>query len=200
MVIYGNHALKFMLTHESPLRGFSITAATPAKPGACPSQGDTMSRAIVENQRGSFDFAFSLLQQYMEVCPDEIWNKKFGGWPVWQQVYHALNAVDFFIAAPGAEPVKGLVPAEVGSLKVQGEKPVSRDEMKEFAKLVKSAADGYMNALNDADMTKISEGATARMGRETRHATVMALMIGHILYHLGSCDAALREQGLKGVF
>lgn len=159
-----------------------------------------MSRAVVENQRGSFDFAFSLLEQYMEVCPDEIWNKKFGGWPVWQQIYHALNAVDFFISAPGAEPVKGLVPAEVGSLKAQGDAPVARSDMKAFALQVKSAADGYMEALTDADLVKKAEGASARMGRETLHATVMALMIGHVLYHLGSCDAALREQGLKGVF
>lgn len=159
-----------------------------------------MSRAIVENQRGSFDFAFSLMQQFMDVCPDAIWNKKFGGWPIWQQVYHALNAVDFFISAPGAEPVKGLVSPDVGSLKAQGETPVSKNDMQEFAARVKSAADGYMEALTDADMAEVAEGATKRMGRETRHATVMALMVGHILYHLGSCDAALRENGLKGVF
>lgn len=38
------------------------------------------------------------------------------------------------------------------------------------------------------------------MDRETPHATVMILMTGHILYHPGSCDAALRENGMKGVF
>lgn len=159
-----------------------------------------MSRAIVENQRGSFEFAFSLLHQFMDVCPDTIWNKKFGGWPIWQQVYHALNAMDFFIAAPDAESVKGLVSPEVGFLKVQGATPVSKADMKAFANLVKTAADGYMDALTDADLATLAEGATRRMGRETRHATVMALMVGHLFYHLGSCDAALRENGLTGVF
>lgn len=159
-----------------------------------------MSQAIVAIQRGSFDFAFSLMGQFIDVCPDEIWTKKFGGWPVWQQVYHALNAVDFFIAEPGAEPAKRLAAPEVGSLLAQGETPVSRDAMKQFAAQVKSAADGYMSALTDADMACVADGATKRMGRETLHATVMALMIGHILYHLGSCDAALREHGLTGVF
>ena len=159
-----------------------------------------MSRAIVQNQRGSFDFAFSLMLQFIEVCPDDVWSKKFGGWPIWQQVYHAFNAVDYFIAAPGAEPVKGIVPGDVGSLTVIGDKPVSKGEMKEFATLVKAAADGYMDALTDVDLTRKAEGATLRMKRDTLHATVMALMVGHILYHLGACDAALREQGLKGVF
>lgn len=159
-----------------------------------------MSQAIVQNQRGSFDFAFSLLMQFIDVCPEDTWAKKFGGWPIWQQVYHALNAVDFFISEPGAEPVKGLVSKEIGSLSVVADAPVSKADIKAFAAKVKAAADGYMNALTDADMTKKAEGASARMGRETLHATVMALMIGHILYHLGTCDAALREQGLKGVF
>lgn len=159
-----------------------------------------MSRAIVENQRGSFDFAFSLMMQFIDVCPDTVWNKKFGGWPIWQQVYHALSAVDFFIAAPGAEPVAGLTSPEVGSLSVQGDRPVAKDAMRQFAAQVKAAADGYMSALTDADMLTQAEGATLRMKRETLHATVMALMIGHLLYHLGSCDAALRENNLKGVF
>lgn len=159
-----------------------------------------MSQAIVQNQRGSFDFAFSLMMQFIDVCPEDTWTKKFGGWPIWQQVYHALNAVDYFIAEPNAEPVKGLVPPEVASLNAVGQSPVAKAAMKEFAAKVKAAADGYMDALTDADLTKKAEGVSLRMKRETLHATVMALMIGHILYHLGSCDAALREQGLKGVF
>lgn len=159
-----------------------------------------MSRAVVENQRGSFDFAFSLMQQFMEVCPDNIWNAKFGGWPIWQQVYHALLTVDFFISEPGNAPITPLATPEVGRLDAQGETPVDKAAMKELAARVKSAADGYMNALTDEDMLRKAEGATRRMGRETLHATVMALMIGHLLYHLGSCDAALREHGLKGVF
>lgn len=136
----------------------------------------------------------------MDVCPDDIWNKTFGGWPVWQQVCHTLGAVDFFIAAPGKATLKSLVPKEVSSLSVQGETPVSKADMKEFAALAKAAADGYLNALSDADLVTVAEGASARMGRETRHATIVAMMTGHILYHLGSCDAALRENGLKGVF
>ena len=159
-----------------------------------------MSQAIVQNQRGSFEFAFSLMMQFVEVCPDATWNRNFGGWPIWQQVYHTLSAVDFFIASPGAEPVRGLVAPEVSSLKTVGEKPVTKDEMKAFASQVKAAADAYMDALTDVQLTEKAEGASTRMRRETLHATVVTLMSGHILYHLGTCDAALREQGLKGVF
>jgi hypothetical protein len=159
-----------------------------------------MSQAIVRIQQGSFTFAFSLLQQFITVCPDDVWTKKFGGWPVWQQVYHTLAAMEFFVAAPEYEPVKGLVAPEVTMLKVVGEHSVDKAQMKAFAKDVKAVADAYMDTLTDADLAQKAEGASLRMGNEMSHAAVVALMIGHVLYHLGSCDAALREQGLKGVF
>ncbi|SBW01453.1 conserved hypothetical protein [uncultured delta proteobacterium] len=159
-----------------------------------------MSRAIVDSQRGNFTFAFSLILQFIDVCPDALWGKKFGGWPIWQQVYHALNAINFFIAAPGAEPVDPLTTPEVASLNAQGDKPVTKAAMKKFAARMKAAADGYMDALTDAGMLEKAEGASLRMKRDTTHASIMALMVGHLLYHLGSCDAALRENGMKGVF
>lgn len=159
-----------------------------------------MSRTIVEAQKGTFDFAFSLLQQFVEVCPDELWTQKFGGWPIWQQVCHALSAIHFFIAAPGEAPVNPLVAPEIGSLSAIGDTPVSKNAVRTFAAQAKAEADNYMNTLADANLDAPAEGATSRMGRPTLHANIMALMSGHILYHLGSCDAALRERGLKGVF
>lgn len=159
-----------------------------------------MSQVIVQNQRGNFEFAFSLLQQFIDVCPDEIWNKKFGGWPIWQQVYHTLNAVDFFIAEPDATPGPALVAPEISSLAAVGDVPVTKEAMKNFANRAKTAADKYMDALTDDALPAKAEGAAARMGRETSHASIMALMVGHVFYHLGGCDAALREHGLKGVF
>jgi len=54
------------------------------------------------------------------------------------------RAVDFFISASGAEPVKELAPQNVDDLSVVGDNPVAKDSMKRFAGLVKSAAGGCM--------------------------------------------------------
>ena len=159
-----------------------------------------MSEAIVKSQRGNFDFAFSLMMQFIDVCPDATWTKNFGGWPIWQQVHHTFAAVDFFISEPDAVPAESLVPQAVTFLATVGDTPVSKADMKAFAYKAKAAADEYMNTLTDAQLTQKATGASERMKRETTHASVMALMVGHLLYHLGTCDAALREQGLKGVF
>lgn len=159
-----------------------------------------MSRAIVEIQQGSFGFSFGLIEQFIDVCPDEIWGEKFGGWPVWQQIYHALDAIHFFVAAPDAAPVTGPAPQAVGSLAEQGGAPLSKAEIKAFAQEAKAASDAYMNGLTDELLPQLAEGASKRMGRDTPHAVVMALMSSHLLYHLGSCDAALRQNGLQGVF
>lgn len=159
-----------------------------------------MSREIIQSQRSNFDFAFSLLERFIDICPDAIWETRFGGWPVWQQAYHALTSIEFFILAPDRQPSAALAPGEVGSLAAVGGAPVARERMKAFAADMKNAADAYLDGLADSSLACKAEGASLRMGRDVTHAMVIILLAGHILYHLGSCDAALREQGRAGVF
>ena len=122
-----------------------------------------MSQNIVQQQRENFNFAYSLLMQFIDVCPDDLWGKKFGGWPVWQQVYHALTALDFFVAAPDAKPIHGFVPQDVANLSVQGQEPLSKNQLKEFASLAKTGADKYLDSLTDVDLTTKAQGASMRM-------------------------------------
>lgn len=56
-----------------------------------------MSRAIVMAAQGPFLHAWGLLEAYVDVCPDEIWVEKNGGWPVWQQLAHTIMVLDFFV-------------------------------------------------------------------------------------------------------
>ena len=110
-----------------------------------------MSHNIVQIQRGNFDFAHSLLLQFIDVCPQDLWVKKFGGWPLWQQVYHALAALEFFVAPVDAKLTKGLVPHEGSNLSSQGQEPVTKEAMQEFARQAKATADQYLETLTDAD-------------------------------------------------
>lgn len=158
-----------------------------------------MSHNIVQIQRGNFDFAHSLLLQFIDVCPQDLWVKKFGGWPLWQQVYHALAALEFFVAPVDAKLTKGLVPQEVSNLSSQGQEPVTKEAMQEFARQAKATADQYLETLTDADLSTKAQGASLRMQREITYGNIMIFLTAHIFYHLGTLDAALREQGLAGV-
>jgi hypothetical protein len=164
-----------------------------------------MSQAVIAGQRESFEQAYGLTTQFVEVCPEEVWAKKFGGWPVWQHVYHALGTCRFFVLREGETPDQGLYPPEVSRLQSTPDAAPAKKDVLEYAVRMKAKVDAYLDALRDADLPDINQGLTARMkaigiDREFTHSRTLAMLSGHIMYHLGTCDAALRERGLKGVF
>ena len=113
-----------------------------------------MSRDIVTAVQAPFLNAFALLERYIDVCPEEIWREKNGGWPVWQQIYHALTALDFFVGQVGTP----------------------------------------------SDLAVREPRLSAVFGSDVPHGAIVGMLASHTLYHVGSCDAALRDHGLKGVF
>jgi len=164
-----------------------------------------MSQAVVRCQRAALEHAYSLIAQFIEVCPEPIWAQSFGGWPVWQQVYHALGGLQSMTLREGESPDPGLYPPEAGMFELIPDKVPTRKDMFAYAARMKAKADAYINALRDVDLPDPNVGLTARMKargveRAFSHAQTLSMLAGHLLYHLGACDAALRQQGLKGVF
>ena len=160
-----------------------------------------MSKAAIDSLKGNFDYSWSLLQKFIEVCPEEVWAKKFGGWPIWQNVYHALVTVDFFVRQEGEKAVESMFSHEVGSLSEVATGPVpSREELRKLIPVMRDLAHKYFAKLSDADLGKKNEGLSSRMPMPWTHASTCAMLSAHTMYHLGICDAALREKGLQGVF
>lgn len=144
--------------------------------------------------------AHGMLGQFIEACPDDLWTQNFGGWPIWQQVYHAYSACDYFVQPKNGTPLTPLCPDNVAGLNTPGTQPVSKDQMRAFAANAKKQVEAYVDSLNDGMLAEINEGFSARRGMDFDHATTLAMLAGHALYHLGSCDAGLRERGLPGIF
>ena len=160
-----------------------------------------MSRVIVAELEGQFQRAWGLMCQFMDVCPDEIWAETNGGWPVWQQVAHTVAVLNFFILENDDDTFVP-APAELGvlMLKEQGQQVVSKEAMKAYGAAVKAAVDARVARLTDADLTRIQERVSKKIGRELTYGAIMVMLASHTTYHLGSCDAALRDHGLPGVF
>ena len=160
-----------------------------------------MSRDIVAALEQPYQRAWGLLAQFMEVCPDAIWAETNGGWPVWQQVAHTVAVLNFFILENDDDTFVP-APAELGvlMLKEQGQQVVSKEAMKAYGAAVKAAVDARVARLTDADLTRIQERVSKKIGRELSYGAVMVMLASHTMYHLGSCDAALRDHGLPGVF
>ena len=160
-----------------------------------------MSRAIVAELENPYQRTWGLLCQFMDVCPDEIWAETNGGWPVWQQVAHTVAVLNFFILENDDDTIVP-APTEFGvlMLKEQGQQVVSKEAMKAYGATVKAAVDARVARLTDADLTRIQERVSKKIGRELSYGAVMVMLASHTMYHLGSCDAALRDHGLPGVF
>ena len=160
-----------------------------------------MSRDIVAALEQPYQRAWGLLAQFMEVCPDPIWAETNGGWPVWQQAAHAIAVLNFFILETDEQAFLP-APADLGvlMLKEQGKTVVSKETMQAYGKAVKAEVDARLAVLSDADLTKVQERVSKKIGRELTYAAMMVMLASHTTYHVGSCDAALRDHGLPGVF
>ena len=160
-----------------------------------------MSRAIVAELESPYQRAWDLMCKFMDVCPDEIWAETNGGWPVWQQVAHTVAVLNFFILENDDDIIVP-APTEFGvlMLREQGQQMVSKEAMKAYGAAVKAAVDARVARLTDADLTHIQERVSKKIGRELTYGAVMVMLASHTTYHLGSCDAALRDHGLPGVY
>lgn len=159
-----------------------------------------MSKVITQSLTGGVQHAFALSNQFVDVCPEAVWGKTFGRWPVWQQLFHAYAAVDFFLRDPSAAAEASIFPEGVGDLKTTMDDAPAKSVVKDYFAQAQKRANDYMDGLDDAKLAQKHEGAGARFGRDVTHAALVALIASHTMYHLGSCDAALREAGLPGVF
>ena len=161
-----------------------------------------MSHTIVTALKEPINQSFGMISQYIDVCPENIWVEKSGGWPVWQQIYHLITAVAFFTSAPDVQPAKTLVEEKYCGLRAAApsEVVITREEMKVALTQALQDIDALVANLEDSDLTSRNEGVYTRIGMEFTMAGTLVLLASHTQYHLGSCDAALRNHGLPGVF
>jgi len=159
-----------------------------------------MSRIITQSLEGNVLHAFGLAEEFLRICPENIRDKKFGGWPVWQQLFHPFSSIDFFLRPAGAPESASPFPPAVGELKESPAQAPAKLVLEDYISQVEARVKEYVSSLNDDMLKQKNEGLSQRIGHEMTHASTLALIASHTMYHIGCCDAALREHGLPGVF
>jgi hypothetical protein len=155
-----------------------------------------MSDIATQGLKAIFERVFNGMEQFIEICPDEIWKRTFGGWPIWQHVYHVLVSAGLTM---GENPESAPLPAEVAHFSQTPDVPWGKDEAKTFAAQKKAKAEAYFAQLDDAALVQNNERLSKSFAHNMPQSAAISLMTGHLFYHLGVCDSALREQGLKGI-
>lgn len=158
-----------------------------------------MSNQFVLPYKEGLDRTLALYEKFLRICPEEVWNEKFGGWYVSQQLYHAIGASSTFAATFTGEPITGYQ-QEAGQLTRGNEITPTMQQAQQLLEAVNLALQKTFEILKDDDLLKLNPRACKGMGREITNARVLGLLDGHMLYHLGTCDAALRQRGMEGAF
>ena len=158
-----------------------------------------MSKEIVLAMTANFERCHGLYLQFMEQCPDTLWARRFGGWPLWQHILHNYACIDLFILQAGDQPATAPVAEDLILLARVGSDPVAKADVMTFMKLMKDKADVYVASLDDSMLTQKNEGFSSRRNMNFSHAQTLGILVGHAFYHFGTLDAALREEGLKGI-
>ena len=160
-----------------------------------------MSKEIVNALAAQFKRAADFYDKFIEICPDNVWAGTAGKFPVWQTVYHAIVCVPFFLSGKDEDTgIKNLYGREVLMFQDLSQPAADKKAMAAYAKQINAWVDKYFASLSDADLAKKHEGFSARVNTPFPTAGVIASLTGHHMYHFGACDAALRNNGLEGLY
>lgn len=151
--------------------------------------------------QGNFETTHGMLLKFIEICPDNVWSKTSGGFPVWQQVFHAFACYDFFVRDDKAAPTALKYGEKEGDVVAFKERPAAptKDEIIQAGEKAKKLVDDFIAQLSEATLAEKHAGVSVRFGNDMTNSGMLGFLAAHNLYHLGCCDSALREEGLSGV-
>lgn len=56
-----------------------------------------MKRLLTEVLRNQFDSTFHMARVLVKVCPNEVWASSYNEVPFWQQVFHYVYFIDYWM-------------------------------------------------------------------------------------------------------
>ena len=143
-------------------------------------------RAIIIDGLGS-------IEKNITGCPESVWDMKFGNDCYWQHIFHALASSFGLLPLAGAGMPELGIPVEFARLKNTEDlkTPHTKEMMLDFRQKVLEHVNNYFKTLEDS---KLFEEVDF-YGHKIPLINKLLIASGHILYHVGICDAALRDNG-----
>jgi hypothetical protein len=159
-----------------------------------------MSRQIVNEFAANFERVHGFYLQFLDQCPDGLWTKKFGAWPLWQHIVHAYGCIDYFVLQEGEAPTPSPCEADnILTFEFKAGAAVEKNALRAYVLTMKAKADAYIAGLTDAMLGESNAGFSARKQEARTHALTLSVLASHAYYHFGTLDTALREHGYKGI-
>lgn len=152
-----------------------------------------MSDILVKHVSQHFYVSFEMLKNHIDNCPDNVWNKKHGGYIFWQQLLHAFEGVLYWMrnSAYDSSLINPLYHAD---LENTSELCISKNELNIIVKSIEKQVSNFLKDVNDEWLSKQSY-----VKEEMLNIDVIINQMRHIQYHVGHCNCILRELNVNAV-
>ncbi|MDR2503428.1 MAG: DinB family protein [Deltaproteobacteria bacterium] len=158
--------------------------------------------AVIQCFKAEFERFWAMLEKQAEICPEKLWGQKAGGYVFWQQIWHTIACAEMFITEDpaGKLPLMEKYSRDVVMFNQTLEPAPDKTEILAEAGRIKTRVLDYYDGMRTADLEREHPSMTRRLGRPQSKQNAALALIRHCAYHVGCCDAVLREHGLKGVY
>jgi len=147
---------------------------------------------IMKNQ---FNLAFSMICEFIDVCPDELWEEKLGGHIFWQQLLHTYTGTNFWFRIEKLEFIEPFNDKNVyPELEHDAEICLTKRELRDLIVIIENEIDIFF--IDKEDVWLISPNV---LFANITNLDVISMQIRHIMYHVGYCNCLLNQQSSKTV-
>lgn len=101
---------------------------------------------FIEICRNEYHALIQMLQKEISICADELWNKEIDEPPFWQQTYHTIYYLDFYLGDnPKKRPERFIVKE---NLNEKMEEILSKQELLDYLAFVEKKCDQVLDGLS----------------------------------------------------
>ncbi|GHV65854.1 hypothetical protein AGMMS49587_20490 [Spirochaetia bacterium] len=153
---------------------------------------------IVKSIEKEFDTIFEVFDEIIDICPNELWNKKCSGFTFWHQLVHAFSGTFFWLREEKPSFDEGIngknvvteLDAEYFDKEMILKEYYSKEIVKEICNETKELYKKWFYNKNDEWLKK------PHYNKTTNFETTLG-QIRHLMYHIGHCEAIYRENNIK---
>ncbi|MDR1748387.1 MAG: hypothetical protein LBR47_04945 [Spirochaetaceae bacterium] len=136
-----------------------------------------------------------MLEKIIELCPDDLWNKKVSGFVFWQQLVHTFSGIYGWLREekPEIMPPFSIFNGKniYAEFEHDPEIMLTKTEIKNVCNETKETAEKWLDGKDD-EWLKMPFAVFKINNFENIEA-----QIRHIMYHVGHCEAIFRENGIE---
>jgi AcrR family transcriptional regulator len=144
--------------------------------------------------RNDYGAVFQMVRRAIEICPEELWDQRTDEPPFWQQAYHTLWAVDFYLSdSPESSKKASFVEGEATNLDHVSATTPSRQQIQDYLEEVSKKREMVLDKLTRDQL----EGSNAFPWTGPTLAHRMIYNIRHAQHHVGRLNSILSRKAGK---